>query len=228
MHDQPQLPDSVTVPRHARMVNPDYTFGEELIHSLTHGIGAALAVAALVILVVLAATRGTTVHVVGYSIYGTSLVALFLASTLYHGIQRPAWRPILQRLDHACIYLLIAGTYTPFVLISLRTTLGLTLLSIIWALAVVGILYKIFFINRWTVISTAAYVVMGWLAVVAWREMVANLAPVSLVLVVVGGALYTIGVIFYAMTRIRYTHAIWHFFILAAAACHFAAVLTLL
>lgn len=216
------------LPRHARMVNSDYTFGEELIHSLTHGVGAALSVVALVALVVLAATRGTTVHVVGYSIYGTSLVALYLASTLYHGIQRPNWRPVLQRLDHACIYLLIAGTYTPFVLISLQTTLGWTLLAIVWAMAVIGIIYKVIFLNRWAVFSTAGYVVMGWLAVVAWKDMVAYLSPAGLVLVLAGGILYTVGVVFYAMTKIRYTHAVWHFFILAASACHFAAVLTLL
>ena len=157
-----------------------------------------------------------------------SLLALFLASTLYHGVQKPRLRPILRKVDHACIYLLIAGTYTPFVLISMRSSLGLTLLAIIWAMAVFGIVYKIFFIDKFVVITTLAYVVMGWLSVIAWREMVANIPPMGLTFLMIGGVLYTVGVIFYAMTKIRYTHAVWHLFILGAAACHFVAVLTLL
>lgn len=226
MNEQQQ--DAAAVPWHARKVNQYYTFGEELIHSLTHGAGAVASLVALIVLIVLAATRGTTVHVVSYSIYGTSLLALFLASTLYHSIQIPSWKPVLQRLDHACIYLLIAGTYTPFVLVGMRTTLGFMLLGIVWTMAVLGIIYKIIFMNRWAVISTAAYVVMGWLAVVGWRDMAANIPSPGVELILAGGILYTIGVVFYAMTKIRYTHAIWHLFILAAAACHFVAVLTLL
>lgn len=216
------------LPWHRRPANKDYLLGEELVHSLTHGTGAVLSAVALVILIVLAATRGTPLHIVAYSIYGTSLVALFLASTLYHGIQKPGWRPYLQRLDHACIYLLIAGTYTPFILISVRTTLGFTLLGIVWTMAVLGIIYKIIFMNRWAVLSTLAYVVMGWMAVIAWKQMTANIPPPGMWLILAGGILYTIGVVFYALTWIRYTHAVWHLFILAAAACHFAAVLTLL
>src|SRR5690606_3727627 len=142
--------------------------------------------------------------------------------------QKPRLRPILRKVDHACIYLLIAGTYTPFVLISMRSTLGLTLLAIVWALAVFGIVYKIFFIDRLAVLTTLAYVAMGWMSVLAWREMVANFPGPRLTLLMVGGGLSTVGVIFYALPRVRYTHAIWHLFILGASACHFAAVLTLL
>lgn len=214
--------------RWVERINDDYTLGEELVHSLSHGVGAALAVAALVALVVLAFLRGTTWHIVSYSIYGVSLFALFLASTLYHGVQKPRLRPILRKVDHACIYLLIAGTYTPFVLISMRSSLGLTLLTIVWAMAVFGIVYKIFFIDRFVVLTTLAYVAMGWMSIVAWREMVASIPPVGLTFLMVGGAFYTIGVVFYALTRIRYTHAVWHFLILAGSACHFIAVLTLL
>lgn len=209
-------------------VNEHYTLGEEIAHSVTHGIGAALSVAALVTLLVLAILHGTTWHILSYAVYGVSLVALFLASTLYHGVQKPRLRPILRKVDHACIYLLIAGTYTPFVLIAMRGALGLWLLGIIWALAVFGIVYKIFFIDRFVVITTLAYVAMGWMSVIAWREMVANIPRLGLILLMVGGGLYTVGVIFYAMTKIRYTHAVWHFFILGASACHFVAVLTLL
>jgi len=209
-------------------VNEHYTLGEEIAHSVTHGIGAALSVAALVVLVILAATRGTGWHIFSYTVYGVSLLAVFLASTLYHGVQKPRLRPLLRKVDHACIYLLIAGTYTPFVLISLRSTLGLTLLTVVWAMAVFGIVYKIFFIDRFVVLTTLAYVAMGWMSIIAWRQMVANIPGPGLWLLMIGGGLYTIGVIFYAMTKIRYTHAVWHFFILAASACHFAAVLTLL
>ena len=209
-------------------VNEHYTLGEEIAHSVTHGVGAAFSVVALVTLLVLAILRGTTWHVLSFAVYGVSLVAVFLASTLYHGIQKPKLRPILRKVDHACIYLLIAGTYTPFVLIAMRGTLGLTLLAVVWGMAVFGIVYKIFFIDRFVVLTTLAYVVMGWISIFAWQGMVANLTPAGLTLLMVGGGLYTVGVIFYAMTKIRYTHAVWHLFILGAAACHFAAVLTLL
>lgn len=214
--------------RFRQSINEHYTLGEEILHSLTHGVGAILSALALVTLVILAVTHGTLWHIIGYSVFGASMLALYLASTLYHGVQKPRLRPVLRKVDHACIYLLIAGTYTPFVLISLRTTLGLTMLTVVWALAVFGIVYKIFFIDRFVVLTTLAYVFMGWMSVLAWREMVANLPTPSLIFLFVGGGLYTIGVIFYALTRIRYTHAVWHVFILAASACHFVAVLTLL
>jgi len=209
-------------------VNEHYTLGEEIAHSVTHGIGAALSLAALVTLLVLAIVHGTKWHILSFAVYGVSLFAVYLASTLYHGVQKPRLRPILRKVDHACIYLLIAGTYTPFVLISMRSSLGLTLLAVIWAMAVFGIVYKIFFIDRLAVLTTLAYVMMGWMSMFAWREMVANIPPTGLVLLMVGGGLYTVGVIFYAMTKIRYTHAVWHLFILGASACHFVAVLTLL
>jgi hemolysin III len=209
-------------------VNEHYTLGEEIAHSVSHGIGAALSLAALVTLIILAVHYGTMWHIFSFTVYGVSLLAVFLASTLYHGVQKPRLRPILRKVDHACIYLLIAGTYTPFVLVSMRSSLGLTMLTIVWALAVFGIVYKIFFIDRFVVLTTLAYVAMGWMSVFAWREMVANIPGPGLWFLMIGGGLYTIGVIFYALTKIRYTHAVWHGFILAASACHFVAVLTLL
>lgn len=209
-------------------INEHYTLGEEIAHSVTHGVGAALSAVALVVLLVLAIGRGSPWHILSFAVYGVSLLALFLASTLYHGVQKPRLRPILRKVDHACIYLLIAGTYTPFVLVAMRGTLGLTLLAIVWALAVFGIVYKMFFIDRFVVITTLAYVAMGWMSVIAWKQMVANIPRVGLIFLMVGGGLYTIGVIFYAMTKIRYTHAVWHVFILGASICHFVAVLTLL
>lgn len=218
----------ITRERLGEWINKDYTLGEEIVHSVTHGAGAVLSVGGLITLLVLALLYGTTWHVLSYAVYGVSMVALFLASTLYHGVQKPRLRPVLRKVDHACIYLLIAGTYTPFVLVAMRNPLGLTMLTIVWAMAVFGIVYKIFFIDRFVVLTTLAYVAMGWMSVFAWREMVENLSRAGLTFLMAGGALYTIGVIFYAMTKIRYTHAVWHLFILGAAACHFVAVLTLL
>lgn len=214
--------------RLSEWVNEHYTLGEEIAHSVTHGLGAALSLAALVVLLVLAILNGTKWHIFSFAVYGVSLLSVFLASTLYHGLPRTRLRPFLRKVDHACIYLLIAGTYTPFVLISMRSSLGLTMLAVVWGLAVFGIVYKFFFIDRFTVITTLAYVAMGWMSVIAWREMVANIPGLGLTFLMIGGGLYTVGVIFYAMTKIRYTHAVWHLFILGASACHFVAVLTLL
>jgi hemolysin III len=209
-------------------VNEHYTLGEEIAHSVSHGVGAVLSLAALVTLLILAIYRGTLWHIVSFAVYGLSLFLVYLASTLYHGLQKPRLRPFLRKIDHACIYLLIAGTYTPFVLVSMRSAAGLTILAVVWAMAVFGIVYKFFFIDRFVVLTTLAYVVMGWMSVLVWQEMVANIPGLGLWFLMIGGGLYTIGVIFYAMTRIRYTHAVWHGFILAASACHFVAVLTLL
>ncbi len=209
-------------------INEHYTLGEEIAHSVSHGIGAVLSLAALVTLLVLAIYRGTLWHVVSFAVYGVSLLLVYLASTLYHGLQKPRLRPFLRKVDHACIYLLIAGTYTPFVLVSMRNPAGLTILAVVWGIAILGIVYKFFFINRFVVLTTLAYVAMGWMSVLIWQEMVANIPGLGLWFLMIGGGLYTVGVIFYAMTKIRYTHAIWHGFILAASACHFVAVLTLL
>lgn len=213
--------------RLSQPVNEFYTLGEEIAHSITHGLGAILSVVALVILLILAISHGSAWHIFGFAVYGGSLLALYLASTLYHSIQKPGLKPILRKVDHGCIYLLIAGTYTPFVLVSMRSALGLTLLTVIWSLAVFGIVYKMFFIDKFAVLTTLAYVAMGWMSIFVWREMAARIPPAGLTFLLIGGALYTVGVIFYALTRVRYTHAVWHVFILAASACHFVAVLTL-
>jgi hemolysin III len=214
--------------RLVQRVNESYTLGEEIIHSLTHGVGAALSGVGLVVLLVLAITRGTTIHVISFAIYGASMVALFVASTLFHGIQRPQLRPILRKVDHACIYLFIAGTYTPFILLSIRTSLGMTLLAAVWVMAVCGIVYKVFFIDRYVVATTLAYVGMGLMSMIAWREMVVYLPRLGLIFILIGGGLYLLGVVFYALTKIRYTHAVWHVLIMGASICHFIAVLTLL
>ncbi|MEZ4519865.1 MAG: hemolysin III family protein [Chloroflexota bacterium] len=209
-------------------INEFYTLREEVLNSLTHGVGTILAIAALITLIVLGITRGTGWHVAAYSIYGVTLILLFLASTVYHTVQHTPLRPVFRRIDHAAIYIFIAGSYTPFALIGLRGPLGWTLLVIIWGLAIAGILFKIWFINRWVVLSTLAYVGMGWLGVIAFPKLIHILPTYGTVLLIAGGVIYTLGVIFYALERLPYNHAIWHVFILAASACHFVAILSLL
>jgi hemolysin III len=209
-------------------VNEFYTLREEVINSLTHGLGTMLAVAALVLLVILGATRGTAWHVAGYSIYGGTLILLFLASTVYHTVQHTPLREVFRRIDHAAIYVFIAGSYTPFALVALRGPLGWSMLALIWGLAVAGILFKVWFINRWVVLSTLAYVGMGWLGVIAFPQLIHILPTYGTAFLIAGGVIYTLGVIFYALDRIPYNHAIWHLFILAAAACHFVAIYSLL
>lgn len=202
-----------------------YTLGEEIFHSVSHGLGAALSVAGLTLLVSLAAWFGDAYQVVGFSIYGATLVLAYLASTLYHSFQAPKTKRIFKIFDHAAIYLLIAGTYTPFLLVALRGILGWTLLGLVWGLALLGVVFKVLFINRFQRISVAGYVLLGWLSVVMLRELTLSLPPGGLWWLVAGGVAYTVGVIFYAMKRVRYMHAVWHLFVLAGSVCHYFAVL---
>ena len=202
-----------------------YTIGEEIANSVTHGIGAALSVAGLTLLVVLAAIYGDVWRVVSFSIYGSSLVLLYLCSTLYHSIQHPKVKQVLRIFDHSAIYLLIAGTYTPFTLVSMRGPWGWTLFSIVWGLALLGIAFKTVFIGRWEKLATAAYVLMGWLVVFAFKEMLITIPPGGVLWLVIGGVVYTLGVIFYAWEKLPYNHAIWHLFVLGGSACHFFAIL---
>ncbi len=213
---------------HQRTINEFYTLGEEVANGITHGIGAVLSIAALIILVSTAVVHGTAWHVASFSVYGASLILLFTASTLYHSVQHPRLRPILRRLDHASIYLLIAGTYTPFTLTSLRGPWGWSLFAVVWGIALLGILFKLFFIGRLEVLSTLAYLGMGWLGPVAYRELMAQIPANGLTWLIAGGVTYTLGVLFYAIERLPYNHAAWHVFVLAGSTCHFFAVFSLL
>lgn len=205
-----------------------YTIGEEIASSITHGIGTGLSIAGLTVLVVLAALYGDVWRVVSFSIYGSSLVILYLASTLYHSFQNPRIKRIFQILDHAAIYLLIAGTYTPFLLISLRGAWGWTFLVVIWGLAFLGIGFKALFFEYYERLSALGYVLMGWLCVIAGKELLVSVPQVSLIWLAVGGVIYTIGIIFLAWRKIPYGHAIWHLFVLGGSACHYFAVANLL
>jgi len=198
---------------------------EELANSITHGIGLALSIAGFVVLLVLAAVRGSAWHIIGCAIYGTTLICVYTASTLYHSILRPKFRRILKILDHSAIYLLIAGTYTPFLLVNLRGAWGWSLLGVVWGLAVAGIVFKVWFVDRFQFFSTAIYIAMGWLALIAIRPLLAAVPTAGFIWLVAGGVLYTIGVLFFAWKRVPYNHAIWHIFVMAGSICHFLAVL---
>ena len=206
---------------------PVYTLGEEIAHSVTHGVGILLSIGGLAVLVAFAALRGDAWHIVGCSIFGATLVLAYTASTVYHAIPGsfPRAKKVLRVLDHAAIYLLIAGTYTPFTLVNLRGPWGWTLFGVVWGMAVLGIVFKATLIGRLRVLSVAFYVVMGWLVLIAARPLGQSVALGGLVLLIAGGVVYTSGVAFYAWTRLPYHHAIWHGFVLAGSTLHFFAVL---
>ena len=202
-----------------------YSVGEEIAHSITHGVGALASVAALAILVAVAALRGDAWHVVACSIYGASLFMLFTASTLYHSIPLPRAKAVLRTIDHAAIYLLIAGTYTPFALVSLRGGLGWTMFGAAWGLAVVGIVWEVMPRRRFKAGAVALYMFMGWMALAAIKPMIAVIEPGGILLLSLGGLMYTVGVVFYLWHRLPHHHTIWHLFVLAGSAFHFFAVL---
>jgi len=201
------------------------SFAEEFANSVTHGVGLGLSLAGLVVLIILTALRGTAWHVVSCTIYGSTLVILYAASTLYHSIQSPRAKRVLRIIDHGAIYLLIAGTYTPFTLVNLRGGLGWTLFGVVWGLAALGIVFKIFHVDRFPIASTLVYLSMGWLVVIAWKPMITLIPVGGIALIAAGGAAYTLGVFFYAAKRIPYNHAIWHLFVLAGSIFHYVAVL---
>ena len=193
---------------------------EEIANSVTHGLGAVLAIAALLVLVTLAATRGDAWRVTGIAIYGATLVLLFLASTLYHALRGPRLKRFFRKLDHGAIFLLIAGTYTPLTLVHLRGPWGWTLFGIVWGLAIAGIIAKAVLGERFHAISVGIYVAMGWLVLIAIEPVLRSVPTGLLIWLALGGAFYTLGVLFYAARRMPYNHAVWHLFVLAGSACH--------
>jgi hemolysin III len=204
---------------------PRYPLGEDIANSITHGVGALLSLVGMAILILQAALRGTTLHVISFSIYGLSLFLLHISSTLYHALQHPGARRVFWVFDHCSIYLLIAGTYTPFLLLSLWGAWGLTMLVTIWVLAIVGIVLKSVFIGRFPRISLVVYLLMGWMIVVAAREVWLRVPHDALVYVAIGGGLYTLGTIFFGWKRLPFNHAIWHLFVLGGSAAHYLGVL---
>lgn len=202
-----------------------YRLAEELANSISHGIGALLSLWGLVVLVNLAVTRGNVWHIVGTSIFGASLILLYLASTLYHSIPAPRARKVLRLLDHIAIYLLIAGTYTPFLLVNLRGPWGWSLFALVWGVALTGILLKVSPLGHKRGLSLTLYLALGWIILIAIKPLLSYLDPVGIRLLVAGGLAYTGGVIFYGWQRLPYHHAIWHLFVLTGSGLHFFAVL---
>lgn len=202
-----------------------YSPGEEIANSITHGIGIVLAVVALGVLARLSGRYGNMWHIVSACVYGTTLILLYTASTLYHSIQHPRAKNILQTLDHAAIFLLIAGTYTPFTLVSLRGPWGWSLFGVIWGLAVVGMLLQLSSTRHWRAVSIVLYIGMGWAVIVAIKPLLASVATGGIVLLVLGGVAYTSGILFYGQKKLKYHHAVWHLFVLAGSTLHFLAVL---
>ena len=201
-----------------------YTRTEEIASSVTHGIGTGLAVAALAVLVFFAARTEDPWKVVSLSIYGTTLVILYLSSTLYHAFRNPSLKRFFRFLDHSSIYLLIAGTYTPLTLINLRGRWGWTLFGLIWGLAAAGIIMTASLMGRSRLLGGLIYIGMGWLAVVAIKPLVQSVPPGGIFWLVAGGLAYTVGVVFYVWKKLPYNHAAWHLFVLAGSACHFIAI----
>ncbi len=206
-------------------VHRKLTQGEEIFNSVTHGIGTLLSVAALVTLIVFAVMKGSAWHVVSYSIFGSTLVLLYLASTLYHSFTGEKVKNLFARFDHAAIFLLIAGTYTPFLLTSLRGTLGWVMFGIIWGLAIVGIVIRSIYLTRFKKLMVALYLGMGWLMIIAVGPMIENLPKLSLIFLLLGGIFYSVGVVFYMWSTLKYGHGIWHLFVLAGSIMHYFAVL---
>ncbi|HEX8685694.1 MAG TPA: hemolysin III family protein [Pyrinomonadaceae bacterium] len=198
---------------------------EEVANCATHGVGLALSVAGFVALVALAWGHGDAWHLASCVVYGASLVALYLASTLYHGARAPRAKQLLQALDHCGIYLLIAGTYTPFTLVTLRGPWGWTLFGLVWGLALAGILFRVLFGTRYRPVAVASYVMLGWLCVVAVKPILELVPLGALAWIAAGGLAYTTGVFFFAAKRIPHNHAIWHLFVLGGSVCHYVAVL---
>ena len=201
------------------------SISEELANTVTHGIGLVVAIGAMVVLVVLAAIFGGVWHIVGCSIYGGTLVFLYAASTLYHIVRRPATKSILKTLDHSAIFLLIAGTYTPFTLVNLRGVWGWSLLGVIWVLALAGIIWEGALRRRSAAGSLVLYVAMGWVALVAVKPIISAVATHGVLLILAGGVAYTAGIAFYVWRRIPYHHAIWHLFVILGSTFHYFAVL---
>ncbi|MDN3561315.1 PAQR family membrane homeostasis protein TrhA [Vreelandella neptunia] len=204
----------------------EFSVVEEYLHSITHGIGAVLSLVGMVVLLIVAsyAAHVDPWKIVSLSMYGTTLVLLYTASTLYHGIPHRRWKQRFQLLDHCAIYLLIAGTYTPFLLVNMRGPTGWVLFTAVWSLALVGIACILLWPQRFSILRVAIYLVMGWMIVLASGEMAASLSTTGIVLLAAGGITYTLGVIFYAVRAIPYNHAIWHLFVVAGSICHYFAV----
>lgn len=225
------LPKSAQQPaptgKPVRRTLPDtiYSLGEEIAHAVTHGVGAVAAIAGLAVLVAKAALYGDVWHIVSTSIFGATLILMYSASTLFHSVPGTKTKHVFRVIDHCCIYLLIAGSYTPFTLVTLHGPWGWGLFGFVWALAVFGIAFKIFNTGKFEVLSLAVYLAMGWCAIIAIKPLMHALPSGGLWLLLAGGLSYSAGVIFYRWEQLPYHHAIWHLFVLGGSVLHYFAIL---
>lgn len=210
------------------MHNRTVSTGEEIANAITHGIGALLAVAALVVLIVMAAIHGSVWHIVSFSIFGATLVLLYFASTLYHSLTHVKAKSVFHKFDHISIYLLIAGTYTPFCLTALRGWIGSTVLGVVWSCAILGAVLKAISVGKRIKLSTVLYVLMGWVILVAIQPLYKAMPFNGFLFLIAGGISYTIGTIFFIRNQVKYNHSVWHVFVLGGSVLHFFAVLSLL
>lgn len=208
-----------------KIMLPKVSTAEELINSITHGVGALLGIGGTVVAIVWAALYGDAFSVVSASIYGAMLIILYTMSTLYHALTHKGAKYVFRIFDHCSIFLLIAGTYTPYTLISLRGPLGWTIFGIIWGMTALGVVFNAISIEKFKVFSAISYVVMGWLIIIAIKPMMAVLAYPAVMLLLSGGIAYTVGIIFFAMKKIRFMHGIWHLFVLAGSILHYFSIL---
>jgi len=201
-----------------------YEHKEERINVWSHFIGFLLSIAALIALVIKSSLFGNVWHIVSFSIYGASMILLYLASTLYHNAKNPKIRARLNVFDHAAIYVLIAGTYTPYTLVTLNGTMGWVLFGLIWGVAILGIVFKLFYIGKYDKLSTIMYVLMGWMALIGIKPLLENLSIQGLVWLALGGIFYTIGAYLYSREELAYNHAIFHIFVLLGSISHFVSI----
>ena len=204
--------------------NTNYTLAEEIAHAVSHGAGVILSIAGLSWMLYVSIDAADPWRIIASGVYGSSMVALFLTSTIYHGFHQSPNRPLFKTLDHCAIYLLIAGTYTPFLIVALRTNLAWWLFGAVWALATAGILTKLWFKHRYPALSLISYLVLGWLAVIVTPEIATAIGSDGVFWLIAGGLSYTVGAIFYVAKRVYFSHAIWHLFVLAGSICHFIAI----
>jgi len=203
---------------------PAYSPREEIANAVTHGIGMLLSISALILLVVYATINGDSYHIVGCSIFGASLILLYSMSTMYHMVKTPKMKRIFRALDHSSIFLLIAGTYTPFTLVNLHGSWGWTIFGLVWGIAVLGIVLETVTRQRYKKLSLTLYIGMGWLIIIAVKPLLQTVDTGGIILLVGGGLFYSLGVIFYIWKSLVFNHAIWHLFVLAGSILHFFAV----
>jgi|SRR5699024_9781710 len=198
---------------------------EEIAHAITHGLGALLSIVALIFLIMFASIQSDTVLIVSVIVFGSTMLLMYTSSTLVHSLPIGKGKNIFLIIDHAAIYFFIAGTYTPLLLSTIEGAIGWTLFGIVWGMALLGTILQVFFVKRFVMLSTLVYILMGWLIVFAWRPLVDSLHVNGVILLVIGGLIYTCGAIFYLWKQVPYHHVIWHLFVVAGSALHFFAIL---